>query len=294
VQQLAIVNPWSSAGRSPERIRAALDRVARVTDRTIVTEHAGHARELAASAERFDGLIVMGGDGTLNEVLNGMDVERQQLTLLPTGRGNSLARDLGLYPLTTSLAALHADRRHRIDLMDATFEDRAGHQRHVLSASTIGLGYPATVVRLAAKRFRAFGTYCYAAAAIGARPVRARMRLSHDAGPFLEDDLTGFVANNTRHLANFVGLPDASPYDGAFDVMEMRVGAFRQNLHNLSALSQLHCYAPVTVRRATSVSVELDRPQDLMVDGELFSEIITLRIGIRPHAVQFACAEVPV
>jgi len=105
----------------------------------------------------------------------------------------------------------------------------------------------------------------------------------------VEEHLTGFVANNTRHLANFVGLPDACCHDGAFDVMHMCVGAARQNLHNLSALLQLHCYAPVTMTRLTSVAPELDQPQDLMVDGELVSDAVALQIAIRPQAVQLLC-----
>ena len=159
-----------------------------------------------------------------------MDLERQQHTLLPTGRGNSLARDLDLYPLTANLDALHGGRLRRIDLMNVAFDDRSGRRFQVLSASAVALAYPASVVRLASRRFRAFATYCYAAAAAYARPARATMILSHgETTPLVEEHITGFVANNTRHLANIVGLPDACCHDGAFDVMHMRVGAARQN-----------------------------------------------------------------
>jgi diacylglycerol kinase family enzyme len=284
---LAIVNRRAGSLRSPARLETVISRLRILARETVFTEYSGHARELATRTADYDGIIVAGGDGTLLEVLNGFDGARQKLAILPVGRGNSMARDLGLYPLESAWGALEVGRSAPIDLMEAAFEHACGRQEKSLAASTIAFGYPVAVVRGAHARFRRLGVYCYAAAAAFLRPARGQVRISEEGHDFTEKRLTGFVANNTRHLANFVALPDASCRDGHFDVMEMSSGFFRQSLHNLSALSGLQFYNPVVLKPMTSLHLLLKHPQELMIDGELFADVISLQIRVRSSAVEF-------
>jgi diacylglycerol kinase (ATP) len=290
---LAIVNRRAGGLRSPATLEFVLGRLRDLASETVFTEYSGHARKLAAGAAAFGGIIVAGGDGTLLEVLNGFDNAKQKLALLPAGRGNSLARDLGLYPLEFACNAIQSGRCAAIDLMEATFEHAGGRAGHSLSASTIALGYPTSVVRAAGARFRPLGVYCYAAAAAFLRPSPNQMRISEEGCDFAERRLTGFVANNTRHLANFVALPDACCDDGHFDTMEMSSGFFRQSLHNLSALSGMQFYSPVALKPMTSLKLVLKRPQELMIDGELIGEVVSVHVRVRAAAVEFARAAWP-
>ena len=290
MNQLAIVNRCSGGIQSRRQLHALLDEVARVASETVFTEYAGHARELAAKAEAFDRLIVVGGDGTLLEALNGADLRRQNVAVIPTGRGNSLARDLGLYPIRASLDALRSNHTSRIDLMEVSFEDGSGQPHQRLCGSTVALGYPAAVVRLAGTRFRRLGVYCYAAAGACTKPAAVRMKLLERNEPPVEKDLTGWVANNTRHLANFVALPKACCHDGHFDVMEMSGGRFGQTLHNISALSKLGFY-PVTVRPMIAITLQMNEPHDLILDGELIAGVVSVHVAIRPAAADFVCQQ---
>ena len=66
-----------------------------------VTKYPGHAGELAAKISEMDDedirLVVVGGDGSINEVLNGItDFERIRFGVIPTGSGNDFARGLGI------------------------------------------------------------------------------------------------------------------------------------------------------------------------------------------------------
>ena len=61
-----------------------------------VTNAPGHATLLARASAGFTGIVAIGGDGTIAEVLAGMDIAHQRLAVIPAGHGNSLARDLGL------------------------------------------------------------------------------------------------------------------------------------------------------------------------------------------------------
>ncbi len=284
---LAIVNRRAGGLRSPAKLESVLRRLRVLATETVLTEYPGHARELAAQAAAYDGIIVAGGDGTLVDVLNGIGGAAQRVAIIPAGRGNSLARDLGLNSMESAFGAIHLGRSSRIDLMEAVFEDTGGQAGCSLSASTIALGYPVAVVRTADPRFRPLGVYCYAAAAAFLWPAPNAVRISEEGGVFTEKLLTGFVANNTRHLANFVALPNACCDDGHFDVMEMSSGFFRQSLHNLSALSGLHFYSPVALKPMTSLNLLLKYPQELMIDGELFPDIVSLQIRVRTSAVEF-------
>jgi diacylglycerol kinase family enzyme len=286
---LAIVNRRAGTLRSPARLQAVLSCVRPHARKTVFTEYPGHAREIASQAAAYPGIIVVGGDGTLLEVLNGFDSTTQRLAILPSGRGNSLARDLGLYPLEAAVQAIQSGRSSRIDLMEATFENTQqanGRRAHSLSASTIALGYPTAVVRAAGARFRPMGTYCYAAAAAFLRPASREVQISEEGCGFTAKHLTGLVANNTRHLANFVALPDACCHDGHFDVMEMSSGFLHQILHNLSALSGLQFYSPVAPRPMTSLNILLKRPEELMIDGELFGNVSSVNVRMRAAAVE--------
>jgi diacylglycerol kinase family enzyme len=89
-----IVNPFASAV-SEERVRAVEQELARAGEvRTVLTERAGHAVELAAGVEG-EAIVVYSGDGGFNEVLNGVR-EGVGVGFLPGGGTNVLPRALGL------------------------------------------------------------------------------------------------------------------------------------------------------------------------------------------------------
>jgi diacylglycerol kinase family enzyme len=116
VRALVVVNPNATATRRRTRdlLLAALAGVADTTVAT--TTHRDHARDLAAQARRdgVDVVIAYGGDGTVNEVVNGLLVdgpasEVPVLGVLPGGSANVFARNLGL-PAEPMPAASHLIR----------------------------------------------------------------------------------------------------------------------------------------------------------------------------------------
>jgi diacylglycerol kinase (ATP) len=97
---LVVVNPVSGrrrAGRDLPRFLAAF-RGAGGTAEEFRTAAAGDAARAAAgaAADGFDAVVAVGGDGTVNEILNGLGDARLPVGLLPSGTANLLARDLGI------------------------------------------------------------------------------------------------------------------------------------------------------------------------------------------------------
>lgn len=109
-----------------------------------ITKYGGHASELAKRISEMDEedirLVVVGGDGTINEVLNGItDFSRIRFGVIPTGSGNDFARGMGI-PKETEEALdkiLSANRGVDIDLGEVTTEN--GYKRIFGISSGIGL-----------------------------------------------------------------------------------------------------------------------------------------------------------
>ena len=115
------------------------------------TEYPDHATEFA-STTKAPLVVAAGGDGTINEVINGLDKEAT-LGILPLGTANVLARELGL-PLDVERACERILRgeRVRIDLGVAT--DREGVERRF--ACMAGIGFDAHVVRAVTPRLKRY------------------------------------------------------------------------------------------------------------------------------------------
>ena len=133
-----IVNPFAS-GVTEERLASVERELRRHLELTaVLTERPEHATELARGLERTGAVYVFGGDGLLNEVLNGL--ERDAVVgVLPGGRTNVLARALGV-PADPAAAAraLVSARPRRISL------GRANGRRFAFAA---GIGFDAELVR---------------------------------------------------------------------------------------------------------------------------------------------------
>jgi diacylglycerol kinase (ATP) len=281
---LAIVNPHSGGSRAYARLPHLLEYLRRVAEKTVFTEYPGHAAELARGATAYGGLAVVGGDGTLFEILKGLDRKTHRVAIIPAGRGNSLARDLGLLRPLPNLDVIDSSKPLYIDLLEVTFKDIHGLERRSLSASTIALGYP-TAVAQAARKFHGLGQFCYAAAAVSVRPVSRRVEISCEHGRPRRKHLKGLIANNTRYLANFLAFPNASCSDGYFDVMELNAGYIGQSLHNLSALTGAHFRSPFDLIRSRHTRLQLEDPQELMIDGEFYPDVMSVDIRVLPGAL---------
>jgi len=280
---VGIVN-LRSGGRS--RSEAFARRLERAVSRVLVSERPGHVDALVRSCRDAEGILVAGGDGTLFEVLQACDRSRQRIVLLPSGRGNSLAKDLGVDADCDPADCIQRGTDRAIDLLDVIIMHEDGTSWSGVSASNLALGYPAAVADHAARwrRFRA-GSYAIGAMTAPLDPMRIRLRC--DGGESESLELTGLVISNSRYVGPFLGFPSSDLYDGTCHTVEMRVGRLRQTLHNLSSLTGVGFYEPLIRRDVRSVDVRLDEPALLKIDGELKLGVREIHSRVQPAAVTF-------
>ncbi len=281
---LAIVNP--AAGRHGEADHAVrmLTGHSRLAPTIETTTAPGHATELARDAAEFHGIVAVGGDGTISEVLAGMDIARQRLAVIPAGHGNCLARDLGFTRPHDAVAALDRGHARPIDLMQVDIEFGDARTESRRAASTVAVGYVCDVVRNGL-RLRRLGRRAYAAAAAITVPQALGARVALEDEAQMLPGLTGIVINNTAHLANFRAFAGASLDDGRLEVMENAARWPRQMLHNAAVLAGSRAFGPARMRQSPRATVELDAPGRLMVDGEIFDGVTRCTATCRHSAV---------
>lgn len=278
---VAIVNPRSGGRVAPE---ALARRLQGMVDRVLVSGGPGHVEALVRSCRGAAGILVAGGDGTLFEVLQACDRSRQKIVLVPAGRGNSLAKDLGLADRERAIACMTRGIDRAIDLLDVTVRREDGSVWQGVSASNLAIGYPAEVARTAA-RWRRLRAGSYAVAALAAPAGVLHVRVRYDDGPEVSTRVTGLVISNSRFVGPFLGFPSSSLVDGVFHAIELRAPKLRQMLHNLSSLSGLGFYEPGTRTDVRAVSVVVDRPTLLKIDGELRDGVCEVHVRVQPSAV---------
>ena len=139
-----IVNPFASAV-TEERLAAVERELASVRPDVLLTERSGHATELSRRVLDVEAVLVFGGDGLLNEVLNGLDGSIP-VGVIPGGRTNVVVRALGLPndPVQAARRLASATPR-RISL------GRVNGRRFAFAA---GLGFDAELVRRVDERGR--------------------------------------------------------------------------------------------------------------------------------------------
>lgn len=166
---LVIYNP-AAGGRKRRRLRAWLSRLRALGAEVTLAETLAprHAEALARAADpaRVDAVAVAGGDGTINEAVNGLAGSRLPLALLPLGTANVLANEIGLPRRLVDLARIAAFAPARPVWPGEAVPEGGGERRRFLIMA--GIGFDAEVVEhldLALKR-RA-GKLAYVASILG-------------------------------------------------------------------------------------------------------------------------------
>ncbi len=288
---LAIVNPAAGGMNYRLNKRALLRELSSLVDQLVFTEAPGGAVDLAKGAAGYDGLVCVGGDGTVAEVLNGMDHDCQILAIIPAGTGNCLALDLGLDTIQDALQVIDLAQGKRIDLMQATLRFADGGKLERWVGSTFGMGYSCDVAGLAKRRFSSLGGFAYAAAALAARPQWHSLRFHFDEEPWSTMRLTGIVVNNTRHIGRVRVFPKARLTDGKLDVFVFQSGWLRQNLHVLQLLTEIPLPGTPRPRQAWRVALHFQTPTRVTLDGEVVEAVVNLEIVCWPLAVECLVAK---
>ena len=300
-RMLVVVNPYASTVSARLRNLVVSALAGRYEVDAVDTQSPNHATHLAREAahEGYDVVVSFGGDGTVNEVANGLAGSQTPMTCLPGGATNVLCKMLGIpgdiVDATQHLLRIADDwRPRRIDL--GTANDRA-------FTYASGFGLDASVakridknLRLKASRVRElYFVYCgvetvlreYVVNAprmdvqVAGETVRAITTLVQNGDPFtyLENKPLRVAEGATLDSGTLAGvaLRRALPHDIA--TIMLRLFSARRSVKGHRAV---HHFAQVGELRCQSVD---GRPIALHVDGDYAGDVTEAVFAIRPAAL---------
>ncbi|MFM2386157.1 MAG: hypothetical protein RL660_914 [Bacteroidota bacterium] len=262
-----IINPKSGTDRNK-----ALEQLARqhyadqdVVLHFLVTAHAGHAIQLAkACAEKcFEAVIAVGGDGTVNEVAQGLINTNTMLGIIPKGSGNGLARACGI-PLN-ELAAMQVVSRGYSKTIDT------GVINNELFLSNTGVGLDAQVAQACMhQEKRGILMYIRNSIRMFASYKPLKYRITIDGEVYTEKAIMVSIANGNEFGYGFKISPTASHVDGKLDVMIIKpLNFFTASYVSFKAwYGNLHKYSKVKHLLGRQISIEAEGMSCHQIDGD--------------------------
>ncbi|MEW6350388.1 MAG: diacylglycerol kinase family protein [Thermodesulfobacteriota bacterium] len=281
-----IANPVAGKGKTGEKVRefSALLKRAGVRVQVRFCEMHGDAQDAAqALDDRTDRIVVAGGDGTVNEVINGLsDPSLLPILHLPTGTANMLGLELSLPKDLSSLARIlqHGTIR-RIDM------GLIGTRRFLLVA---GAGFDACVTREVKRlRGKSLGYAGYVRPIAGTlatyRPSSLRVVVDGNQPLFAAH----VMALKTRFYGGYFHFAHEARLDsGCFEIRAFHSGTRRALVHFsvAAALGRLANYRDMTRLQGTRIEIESDDDAPVQVDGDYF--------GTTPVIIELVPAVLPV
>jgi YegS/Rv2252/BmrU family lipid kinase len=280
-----IHNPISGVrriGRLEDLIRGSLD--SDKFDYTIL-ETAGpkDAMRLASAAvsEKFDIVVAVGGDGTINEVVQGMGNDPLILGIIPLGSGNGLARHLGI-PLDPEKAL------RQINKMNIATIDTASINGYPF-VSIAGLGFDARVANKYSKiRQRGFFGYFRVIVMEFLRYREREYILNFNGHKLTRKALLLSIANSNQFGYNTVIAPVASASDGMLDVVIVKKFPLGELPRMISLLftEKINQSSYVESHQTREIFITRKRGKRVNIDGEAVRMGRQIFIRVQPSTLR--------
>lgn len=288
---LVIANPASHSGdgaRAIEFLERFLESYTSLTTSfdLIVTQYSGHAQELVSNNDDYDTLLVLGGDGVIHEVVEGImahpEEKRPLLGALPYGSGNDFARTLGIAAHNCDLALrqLLMGQESRFDV-GRVRSYRPGDlkaQTHYFM-QTLSFGIDAQIAHNTTERRKAGarekGAALFLNSGLKMLPSltstwSCEVRIDQEQ-PFEHENILFAVQNGKTYGGGFLVTPAADPQDGKIDLCYSTGNPCLAQRLRLLALLRFGKHASsryMVVRQAQKVSLTFHDECPAQIDGE--------------------------
>ncbi|MFL5870278.1 MAG: diacylglycerol/lipid kinase family protein [Solirubrobacterales bacterium] len=281
---LLLVNPSAGGGRArrllPEVEKHMRDRG--LEHRTLATESVEHGRREAFTAAAAGEVVtVMSGDGLIGQVGGALAGTPGTLAIIPGGRGNDLARVLGIPTEPGAAVDLLADGAAR--------EIDVGEVNGSRFLGIASCGFDSDANRIANEARLIKGTLVYAYAAIRAlvawKPARFELRLDGTRREFMGFSVA--AANSKAYGGGMFVAPDAELDDGLLDVVTVADVSKLRALRGMPKVFKgTHIDDEyVRVERAAELRIEADRPFGVYADGDHLADL-PATVRLLPRALR--------
>lgn len=287
--QLLLVNPSAGGTRTPAllpRVQAAM-RARGIEYRIVFTESLEHGcREARAAAEAGEVTVVMSGDGLIGQVGGTLAGTGALMGVIPGGRGNDLARVLGIpTEVEGAVEVLAGGRAREIDVGEV-------NGKRFLGIASCGFDSDANRIANETKWVRGRLVYAYAALRALAAWKPATFTLDIDGDRKQVTGYTVAAANSSSYGGGMIAAPQAELDDGLLDVGATgNVGKLRFLRGLLQIFEGEHLETlEVQTWRAAKVRIEADRQFAVYADGDHLADL-PATVRILPGALRMLVPE---
>ncbi len=295
---LVIFNPAANHGRAKElekTIQGMVEDYGGLDWECTVA--AGETREIALRAIQsgYDHLIAIGGDGTTQEVVNGLlsapKTKRPSLGIVPIGSGNDFAGSLGISEdYVNALLAALSGKSHPVDI--GLMKTNDGKKYYWVNV--VGIGFDAVVDIRTRKMVFFTGFWLYLAAAL--QTIMRNHTPYHftgqmDGKKFERNLLMLIISNGKREGGGFKIAPLALQDDGVLNYVGVKkISRFRMLLTLAYFLQGTQDQLPyVETRKLKKLEINANLPMQIHADGEIIagfdSKVTGLTIQVIPSAI---------
>lgn len=282
-----IFNPKAGTAAKIEQLR---DKLARLPGLSLQETHApGDGARIARSAlgEGFSRILAMGGDGTVNEALNGIapHFDQVEFGIAPLGTGNDFATlfRVTAEPEETIGSLLDGEAA----MVDVAVLEADGRKRYFLNASAGGFSTRVTE-HLDPERKEFWGALAFYISAAEAIPdlETFRVKIRIDGSETVEAECLNLLVANGRTVAGGIPVaPGAEPDDGLLDLLVLPT----MPLAELASLFQQILGGEPSdgslIRQARHLEIASDPPMQITVDGEMAAET-PVRYSVLPQTLR--------
>lgn len=265
-----IVNPKAGRGSLQSHLRTLKSYIAAqgLDCEFVETNYPGHAIELAREAESsgFDGVVAVGGDGTVSEVVRGLAGSQIRIGIIAVGTGNDVARSFQL-PINQPVEAF------RVIEQGFVFDADIGIDGRRAFISVVGVGFPTEVAERANRMRLVRGPAAFFLATyrslVNMKPVPMTVELDDTT---FEGSFTSVMVQNTPYTGGGLLIaPDASLNDGKLDVLLVGdIGRLDLMLNFPSIYKGKHLSHPkFNSYRSSRVRITSPYPLSKMFDGDI-------------------------
>lgn len=305
-----VVNPASHSGKGMQlwkQVESALQEK-KVPYQVFFSKREGdvtfQVRRLTGSLKEGEecSLVVLGGDGTVNEAVNGIEhFDRVRFSYIPTGSSNDLARDMGISkdPLKEVENILAAERECLMDVGVLKWKELDVWQKRRFVVSC-GIGYDAAIcVEVAHSRLKAIlnclglGKLVYLS--IGLKQmlkvgyIGAGIKLDSNKPLTLERLLFVTTMSHRYEGGGFMFCPQAKPDDGILDLcVAGDIPKWKIPIIIPFALFGKHClFKGITLEHARRVEIETSEPMWVHTDGEVVCKSSVIKVSSEHEKLRF-------
>ena len=254
-----------------------------------VSEYPGHVNELmrTVDVDRNDGIVAVGGDGTLFELINGLLGTHETLSIplgqIPVGTGNSFIKDMGIQTPDDALKKILSRNTKPVDV--GFFSYQGGEHYFI---NILGFGFVANVAHRA-RKYKMFGGLSYIFGVLEEVIILSSTHLdiTVDGKTYHRENTFVEISNSTCTGGDMIMAPDAKIDDGYLDVVL---------LNKVSRIKLLKAFPKifkgthvemdeVEVFKARHIIAKTDNPQILTPDGEVFGST-PIEVKVLPEKVR--------